>query len=518
MLRPQRRRVLGVAPSMLLAAISIGALYWWSYGDAVRTFFLNDDYYLLDVTSRITIASPWDVAQFFRPAPFFLLYRPISTVMYFYALRAAFGHDPTWYHVVHLLFHIANALLVCAVATRLLKSTSAGLTAGLVYATAPGHALAAFWLSTFTMTGTAFFYFLALYVWFGPAWRWRVASTHVLFVLALLASEHAITLPIALTAGSVILETRPDWRRIVHEQAVLYVIVGLYVGAKLYYMHWILPVHFSPVEYTMIASNYAVDLDPRSLMRNLGFYFSHALPPLYEPAMGASTAVIIGSLLAGSCVVAGGIVVWRQARMPWRVAAYGLTLFVVTLAPVLVLPAHASSYYVGIAALGTALAFAGAARGVPWAPTIASAAVVVVFVGMHVGSTAARVRNGAELKIYNGFSESTAGWLYTAATMTRGRGVLEVVVPDGSIDPMAVVHDAHKVLLCAPYALRASKDMRSEAPTPGRLVLTHAAPLPVAHGWRRDWSWIPTTCNRDGNDAVKRAAEDDRSELEGDLR
>ena len=36
--------------------------------------------------------------------PFFLLYRPVSTLLYFYCMRLLFGFDPTQYHATQLAF------------------------------------------------------------------------------------------------------------------------------------------------------------------------------------------------------------------------------------------------------------------------------------------------------------------------------------------------------------------------------------------------------------------------------
>jgi hypothetical protein len=57
---------------LVFAAALLAAFYLWSYGDCLGAFFLNDDYWVLRAANGIVLESPIDLAQFFRPEPFFL--------------------------------------------------------------------------------------------------------------------------------------------------------------------------------------------------------------------------------------------------------------------------------------------------------------------------------------------------------------------------------------------------------------------------------------------------------------
>ena len=222
---------------LILTAVCLGVLCFWSYRAFLWEFFHFDDYWVLAVAAQIHIHSLNDVAQFFRPVHGFLLYRPISTVFYFYALRAAFGYNPVGYHATQIAFHVLNGLLVYCISDRLLHSSRAlGTATALVYATAPGHAIAACWIALFTVTGTAFLYFSGLLIWVGLDSRWRVPLTLLFFVLAMLASEHAVSFPLALTLVSVLVLRPVRWQQLLREQWAFYLIAGSYVAAKLYYV------------------------------------------------------------------------------------------------------------------------------------------------------------------------------------------------------------------------------------------------------------------------------------------
>ena len=479
--------------ALAIAALSLAAFYVWSYGDCTGRFFSQDDFWEIKAVSTIRIVSPLDIAQFFRPVPSFLLYRPVSTLMYFYALRQFFGHDPAMYHATQIAFHILNALLVYAIASRLFSSQLRGLAAAFVYATAPGHAIAACWMALFTMTGTAFFFFLALWGWLALQGRWRVPVTLLLFVIALLASEHALSFPIVLTLASLLLAPRCDWRRMAREQASFYLIAVLYVGAKLVYMRYIMP-YTSPFPGT----RYSLSLDPRLLLAHIGLYLRYGIDALYAmqaeefPTLFAGIAATLIATVATLCAVFG-----RLTSRPLRIATFGLDLFIVTLGPVIVLQEHQYSYYVGISALGLALLLIGLTSALPRLSVVATCALATGLVLVHVFSTAAAVRQGFDFRLFDGGSESAAGWLY-AMTMIRSQTANEVVLPKNPVTEWLVGGDAQKVFLCAHYRLRTVEHPLAEPLAAGRIFLLWWKPLPDPPDCKRSWAWLQQPCAQQG--------------------
>jgi hypothetical protein len=156
---PLGRRVAWAA----LALATLAGFYVASYRDALGLFFHLDDFWVLKAGAAVRTLA--DLPRVFQPTHGFFFYRPISTTGYFAALHALFGPDPIRFHAVHLGFHVANAFLVYLLAARLFGARALGLATALVYAAAPGQVLAVYWIALFTVTGTAFFYFLALWCW-----------------------------------------------------------------------------------------------------------------------------------------------------------------------------------------------------------------------------------------------------------------------------------------------------------------------------------------------------------------
>jgi hypothetical protein len=487
------RSVPAAAAFGVVAVVVLASFYLWFYSDCLNYFFALDDYWELREAQAIELRSPLDVWKFFRPYPFFLLYRPISTLTYFYAMRQLFGHDPTGYHATQLAFGVFNAVLVCGIASALLRSRPLGIATGLAYAASPGHAVSACWNASFTMTGTAFFYFAGLLVWLRTGPRWRTPLTTAVFVTALLASEHAISFPLSLTLVACLLQQRRDWRQLVREQAVFYVIAGLYAAVKLIYIRLVLA---GAVEgpWLVASTVYALRLDPWLLLGNLGHYVGLAVSPLYELSTHeawarALGAIFLGFAIGGTVLVATG----RWTSLPLRVATVGLDLFVVALGPVLPLQAHVISWYVGISSLGSSLAIVALARAVPRLGAVAIPLVVATLILTHAASTLGLVR--ARYSTFFRAAEQAEQWVYTVAESARGRQVEEVVIPHHPVTQTVFVDgQAHRVLACASYRVRLSIRIGGEEVRPGTVVVGKPQPVPLT-GKRGDrWSWMRAAC------------------------
>ena len=484
--------------AVAFAVLTLTTFYVWTYRDCLGGFFHFDDYWVLAAASRIHIRRPSDLAQFFEPVNGFLLYRPVSTLLYFYILRLLFEYDPTGYHATQIAFHIANAALVYAIADSLFFSRSLALASALAYATAPGHAIAACWLALFTITGTAFFYFLALWVWMRLDSRWRVTLTFILFGIALLASEHAVSFPLVLALAAVLLQPHGrNWRRIVLEQAPFHIIAGAYVAAKLYYVRYGLDRAFpqsGAVEY--LQAGYRMSLDPLLMLDHLGTYVGFSVNVIYGLVKWHSLTLLAGALVVVAAVIATvAVLTGRWTARPLRVATFGLDMFVVALGQVLVLPAHVFSYYVGIAALGMALALVGFCHSLPRLSSIAPWVLVAVLLVVHVRFTATSVRDSEEFRFFHGFSQTAVRWLYTLSVYADNPLVREVVVPIGDVTHAVFnVGLAHRLFLCAPYPVRTVENIDQIPSLPGRLIVRAPELLPSHH--QRSWAWLRRSCPR----------------------
>jgi hypothetical protein len=470
---------------------AVAAVYVAAYGRFVGRFFSFDDFAVLTAVDGIHVRTPFDVLRFFAPWPNFALYRPLTTVGYFWTAWAVLGLDPARWSLAQIGFHVVNALLVCAIASRLLGSRPAGLAAALVYASAPGHALAVRWSAFFTITGTTLVYFVGLWAWLRAAERWRVPATLAIFVIGLMCSEHAVSFPAALTAIAVLGQGRRDGRRLARELAPFWLVGSLYVGAKLFFLRVLAP-RLNPLQARLFRVAYALSFDPLPALDRLGRYVAAVAPPLYAPEHSATWYRGAGALtvgLAAALVTASWLAGSRRPRL--GVTACGVVLFLVGLAPVLFLARHVFPAYIGIAALGASLAIVAPLTALRRGNAMALA-VAAAFVAVHLEWTAAAVRSEEDFRNVDGLGILAARWL-RAVEQAAGPGTREVVVPLDEVT-VRMFGVAHRLFLCAPYEVRPVADLESVPAQPDVVIVR--VPAEAGPDALHDWRSIVRRCPR----------------------
>jgi len=282
------------------------------------------------------------------------------------------------------------------------------------------------------------------------------------------------------------------WRRNARELAPFYGIGGLYIAAKAYYLRHGLATTFpDPRARAYVEAGYRVNLEPRTILDHIGRYCTFTVDLLYNRLQSDAAAVVLGAcvLLAAAGMTAAVLTGRWDGRMV-RVAAFGLDLFIIGLVPVLVLPAHVYSYYVGIAALGMALAIVSALHALPWCPRLAPWTAVALLLAVHVGDTAVSVRGSEEFRFFRSFSDAAAGWLYALRRHAESPGVQEVVLPETKLTDMVFnLGQAHQLFLCADYRLLTVPDVDAVEPKAGRLILSQPERAPRGSGGHA-WGWL----------------------------
>jgi len=485
------------------AVIGLSGYTWLRFRDATLTFFFLDDFWVMRDAANTRIRSVWDVGQFFRFAhPGFSLYRPLSTTVYAYVLHALFGYDSSGYHAFQVLIFALNVALAFAITRRLTQSTRAALAVGLVYMLAPGQAVAAYWLSAFTVTGTVSWLLLMMWSYVALSSGWRVFACTLFQIAGLLASEHAVAGPLLL--GVLAALRREPLRRGAGALAPAAIIVTAYLCAKVWY--------FTHVR-TFFASAYALSFDPHQLVQNLGRYFAACFNVLTSWQFGATAQFLIGIAL----LVILLLTVWRAlaGSEGARLIAAGVAIFAVSLGPVVALRAHFYDHYVNLAAFGAAVAMLGACRLLTrhW-----QSLVLVVAAGLLVFDLTTRERVWRQDDVFrlvvNG-SRSSAVMVEAVIEAGRQEGVTEVLVPanpvtgsifaNGQIQtyfpsmPRVGRYNVAKPLALSKGQVVAGRD-RSLDPSP--FGVDHPAP-----GWDRRFDWLRRLGGGSDADLMRRVGE-----------
>ena len=301
-------------------------------------------------------------------------------------LKAIFGVDSTGYHAIQLTAFAANCVLAAWIARRLTGSWLRSFAVAILYAAAPGHAVAVFWVAAYTMIGTAGVAFAAIAWWLWTHDRVRTAGCTVLQFIGLLGSEHAVVLPILLFLTAVLGPQRERPRTAIRNLAPLILVDTAYLAVRLGFF----------LSHGFPSTGYAPHFDASLWLVNIGRYATASINvlTLAAPTDGALFTLGVGLVVAFG---AGAVLVWRGFR--WAsVPTLGLGLFLTGLIPVLPLTRHYYDYYVGVSALGIAIGLIGLGNLVPRWNGVASVLLAAAVILTDVSTCDRAARSSAVLR------------------------------------------------------------------------------------------------------------------------
>jgi tetratricopeptide (TPR) repeat protein len=249
--------------------------------------------------------------------------------------HAVWGLDPTGYHWVNLLLHIANALLVWLVLARL-KVPGAWL-AGAIFALHPVQVESVAWITERKNVLMGFFFLLTLLAWVAfldektkRPWLYYGLAL-ILYLLALSAKTTACTLPVALFLILWLQKKRISWERIfqINPFFVLGITSGLLaIWWERYHQGTSRAIFtfLSPIERLLVAS------------RAIWFYLSKLAWPsnltfIYPRWDIAPTHLLNYAWLLAGVLACGAIYFLR--RHVGRCVEVAAAFFIATLSPVL---------------------------------------------------------------------------------------------------------------------------------------------------------------------------------------
>ena len=200
-----------------------------AYLPALRAGFIwDDDAY---VTQNSMITDPHGLREIWFSAHTQSQYFPLVYTS-FRIEHALWGWNPFGYHLVNVLLHGVNAVLVWVVLRRLL--VPGAWLAGAIFALHPVQVETVAWVTELKNIESLLFYLLALLAWtkFDDSAGWRrwgfYALTLAAFLLALFAKTTACTLPAALVLVLWLRGQRLAWLRAL--QIFPFVLIGLGMG------------------------------------------------------------------------------------------------------------------------------------------------------------------------------------------------------------------------------------------------------------------------------------------------
>ncbi len=217
------------------AAVVIAAVVGVAYWPALDLGFLGDDWIHLGNLSRLGAIA--FVASEFNPFGELLLntYRPFQALS-LAANFVIFGPNPVALHLINLVVHAANAMILAVVCREVTPDRRYAVLAGLLYASLPVYSVAVLLINAPDTLGVLF-YLLAVWSWLRYLRGGRLvyaALTALTFICGLLAKEFVITLPATLFLLDRLLVRGPTGLvGLLRRYLPLLIISGFYVALEL---------------------------------------------------------------------------------------------------------------------------------------------------------------------------------------------------------------------------------------------------------------------------------------------
>jgi tetratricopeptide (TPR) repeat protein len=310
---------------LLLCAMTIVA-----YAPAWHGAFLwDDDRY---VTHNPLLAAPDGLSRIWFSLDAPSQYFPLTYTVLRLA-RSIWGLNPTGYHALSLVLHIANAILLWRILLRL-KLPGAWLAAA-IFALHPVQVESVAWISELKNVLMGFFFLLTILMWVeyvdprGRPSRFYYFAALAFYALALSAKSTACTLPAALVLILWLGQKRLDRKRLLEIApfVLLAILFGLLaVWWEKYHQGTSTLVALNPIERVLVAS--------RAIWFYLGKIFWPSKLTFIYPQWRIDPANPIAYSWLAACV-ASAVVIAFSGRFFGRGVQIAALFFVATLAPLL---------------------------------------------------------------------------------------------------------------------------------------------------------------------------------------
>ena len=312
----------------VLALIALGLLVVVSYLPAMLWGgFVWDDDLCIKVDPVRDVSGLWQI--WFSPSAIEEEghYWPLVYTT-FWLEHKLWGFDPTGYHVVNVLLHLANTLLVWHLVRRL--AVPGAWVVAAVFAVHPLHVESVAWVIERKDVLSGLFYLAAVAMWMRfveqPS-RGRYAGSLALYAAALLSKSIAVTLPVALLLWHWWKQSRVTstdlWRLVPFFAIGLVITVG---DLSFYRSGGAVSFDYSLTERTLIAA------------RALWFYAGKLLWPAELAVIYPLWDIHVSDPLAWGYLVAAvalAVALWHWRHRLGRGPLAGALFFAVTLSPIL---------------------------------------------------------------------------------------------------------------------------------------------------------------------------------------
>ena len=296
------------------------------------------------------------------------LYRPLTTNLYYFLGRHLFSSRIEVYHVISVVFYLANAFLLYLISLRLMALPWAAL-APLIFASRLAHAEVVTNSCESQSLLSVFFTLAALYLFMksGARRNWLFqALSLAAFALALLSKETAVVFPALVIVFGGLLDAQLSWKRYLSTTLAAGLCIVIFVLAwKRIAGYQDTGLHFN-VSFSNIVGNYSAYL--LSFSDFLTFKSpSVVMTPAVSGIASTQTARIVFIILTAAAVAfffLGHQTLKGELAAAARVFFFGLLFFLIAEAPYVILAGRQFMRYAYLGHAGLALSAGVSARAI----------------------------------------------------------------------------------------------------------------------------------------------------------
>jgi hypothetical protein len=348
------------------------------YAPALHAWFQQDDFAWLYMSRWMPEGSGLFYKLFSPQAQGTI--RPLGERIPFLLLMNVFGRNAAVFHLLALTTQLANVLLVANIGSRLLSSSAGGTIAALLWSAGAALATPLVWASAYNQVLFAFFLlsaFLFHLLYEDTSRRHFLALEWIAFLLGFGAQELNVVYP-ALVLVWMVLSGNRRWKSVTLQFGV----AAAYAAFRLMYIPAAsgpYALSFGTESFRTLWRYWTIALGPEEFVRHFG-----ALPAPYlwtallsalaltfavfckspNEKWGRDTNFVVRSPLASTPPWRNwlSVPIFQPPPHGVRVGLFGLLWFVVSIAPVLLIPNQVQTYYLFVPSIGLAILGAAAAR------------------------------------------------------------------------------------------------------------------------------------------------------------
>lgn len=188
----------GISPWLILTGILVLTLGIYSNGINNNILNFDDNEYFQNYPEIVNFS--WDSVVKYFTNYYVLMYQPLPILTF--ALNYHFtGLDPAPMHMVNIIFHLLNVVLVFVLMKQISNSKNVALIVALLFAVHPMNVEAVTWISARSSSMYSAFYLLSLifYMRYLKSNEMKfLITTGLFFIFSLLSKAQAVTLPVVL--------------------------------------------------------------------------------------------------------------------------------------------------------------------------------------------------------------------------------------------------------------------------------------------------------------------------------